>query len=443
MSVGHNETGRKFFYGYWVVLVAFLCNFVWSGFAYYSFSLFVKSLETDFNWHRGEIMLGFSVFFLASGLISPFIGKLINRYGERKVILLGAVVMSIFMALLGSVTNIWQFYAFHALVGIGMAGMGIIPASSLVSKWFCKRRGLAIGIMAFGVGIGGFVAAPVVAGTLIPAFGWRAAYVILGAATCLIIIPSTLLVIKAGRPQDMGLYPDGIEPVKETIQKKLPTLLQVKRMEKMALLAPAAWLIAISVVLSQFSMVGVCQNQVPFLVDIGFPVQMAAGALGFLALMSAIGKLGFGWLCDRINAKYATAIGFILQVVGIIILLNINKESPVLMVWAFAFTMGLGVGSWLPTMSMLVSQNFSLIVYPTIFGIMTLCQSLGASIGPAVTGRLFDLMGDYKLAFLILLGLYAVAFPVVLCIRHPRQFDEKDSASNAIKMVTQNHMPAK
>jgi len=412
--------------------VAFLCNFVWSGFAYYSFSLFVKSLETDFSWRRGEIMLGFSVFFLASGLISPFIGKLITRYGERKVISIGAIVMSVSMALLGSVTNIWQFYAFYALVGIGMAGMGTIPASALVSKWFCKRRGLAIGVMAFGVGIGGFVAAPIVAGTLIPAFGWRVAYVILGAATCLIIVPSALLVIKAGKPADMGLYPDGIEPAGEMVQAKAPSTQQTKFMEKAVLVAPAFWLIAVCVVLSQFSMVGVSQNQVPFLVDIGFPIQTAAAALGFLALMSAVGKLGFGWLCDRMKAKYVAAIGFVLQVIGIIILLNINKESPTVMLWAFAFTMGLGIGSWLPTMSMLVSQNFGLIVYPTIFGIMTLCQCLGASVGPAVTGRLYDIIGDYKLAFLILLGLYVIALPAVLCVRQPKQFVEKQPVIQAI-----------
>ena len=432
MVTKQEKSRFKLFYGYWIVLVAFLCNFVWSGFAYYSFSLFVKSLETDFSWHRGEVMLGFSVFFLASGLVSPFIGKLITRYGERKVISIGAIIMGVSMALLGSVTNIWQFYAFHALVGIGMAGMGTIPASSLVSKWFNKRRGLAIGIMAFGVGIGGFIAAPIVAGTLIPAFGWRVAYVILGAATCLIIVPSALLVIKAGKPADMGLYPDGIKPAGEMVQNAPASALSTNLMEKAVLIAPAFWLIAICVVLSQFSMVGICQNQVPFLVDIGFPIQTAAGALGFLALMSAVGKLGFGWLCDRMKANHVAAIGFVLQVIGIIILLNINKESPTIMLWAFAFTMGLGIGSWLPTMSMLVSQNFGLIVYPTIFGIMTLCQCMGASIGPAVTGRLYDVMGDYKLAFLILLGLYAIALPAVLFVRQPKQFVEKQPVVQAM-----------
>jgi MFS family permease len=372
-------------------------------------------------------MLGFCVFFLASGIASPFIGRLITRFGERKVMSVGAALMGVAMALLGSVNNIWLFYAFHALVGIGMAGMGTIPASTLVSKWFSKRRGLAIGIMAFGVGIGGFVAAPVVAGTLIPVFGWRATYLVLGILTCLIIIPTTLLIVKASKPEDMGLYPDGRKMSEIPVQNKFSSSFPTKLTEKAALAVPAFWLIAICIVLSQFSMVGVSQNQVPFLTDIGFPVQTAAGALGFLALMSAVGKLGFGWLCDRIKAKYVTAIGFILQVIGIIILLNINQESPVLMLWAFAFTMGLGIGSWLPTMSMLVSQNFGLAVYPTIFGIMTLCQCLGASLGPAVTGRLYDIMGDYKLAFLILLCLYAIALPVVLCVRQPEQFIKKFS----------------
>jgi MFS family permease len=346
--------------------------------------------------------------------------------------------MGISMALLGSVTSIWQFYAFHAIVGIGMAGMGTIPASSLISKWFSKRRGLAIGIMALGVGIGGFVAAPVVAGVLIPSFGWRVTYLILGVVTCLIIVPVTLLIVKAGKPSDMGLYPDGIEPVKEVMQNITVLALEMKLLEKAVYVAPAFWLIAICVVLSQFSMVGVCQNQVPFLTDIGFPVQTAAGALGFLALMSAVGKLGFGWLCDHIKAKYAATIGFILQAAGIIILLNIDKESPAFMLWAFAFMMGLGIGSWLPTMSMLVSQNFGLIVYPTIFGIMTLCQCIGAATGPAVTGRLFDIIGDYKLAFVILLALYAIVSPAILFVHKPKQFTEMEPAFKTVTVAADN-----
>jgi MFS family permease len=367
-------------------------------------------------------MAAFTVFFMASGVASPFVGRLINCYGEKMVMSIGAAVMGIGFALLSIMSSLWQYYLFYALVGIGMAGMGTVPASSLILRWFNKSRGFAIGIMSVGVGIGGFVVAPITAGMLIPLFGWRTAYLILGMTTWLVIIPVVWLVVKASKPSDMGLYPDGIEPIKEKGEAEVILAPTARLTQKAALATSAFWLIAITVLLSQLSMVGVSQNQVPFLVDNGFPVAMAAGALGFLALMSAVGKLCFGWLCDHMKAKYVSAIGLVLQVAGILILFNIRQESPVILLWGFALTMGLGIGSWLPTMSMLVSENFGVVLYPAIFGIMTLCQCLGASIGPVVTGQLYDIMGNYRVGFIVLLALYAIALPAILFVRQPDKF---------------------
>jgi len=192
----------------------------------------------------------------------------------------------------------------------------------------------------------------------------------------------------------------------------------------MALATSAFWLICISFLLNQFSQIGLIQSQVPHLEDIGFPVVTAATALGFVGLASAVGKFGFGWLCDRIPAKYACSIGLGFMLTGIIIFINIRPASPLAIVWLYALTTGLGSGSWLPTMSMLISTNFGLVAYGTIFGAVSLFQNLGMATGPLMAGYIYDTMNTYHTAFITFLALFGVAIPAMLAVRRPKALVE-------------------
>ena len=406
----------KVFYGYWIVLVTFLCLFIFAGGGVYAFSLFVKPLEAHFGWGRGEIMIGFTLLFLIRGVTSPFVGKLVDRYGARKVISTGALTTGLGFLLLTQVSSLWHFYLGCSIIGVGIAALGPIPTSAVVSQWFQKKRGLAIGLMSPGFGVGGFVVAPLVGSYLIPSFGWRAAYLALAILTWVLIIPLALLVIKA-KPADMGLYPDGVKA------PEMVTVTQVSPSDsggltlKMALTTLPFWLISIRFSLGAFSQVGTLQSQVPYLQDIGFPMVTAATALGTVGLMSALGKFGFGWLCDRISPKYAGAIGLGLQAMGIIALMNVGPTSPPAMIWLYAIMLGLGIGSWLPTMSMLTSTTFGLASYGTIFGMVNLTESIGAATGPLVAGYMYDITNTYHWAFTLFAALYAIAIPAILILR--------------------------
>ena len=147
---------------------------------------------------------------------------------------------------------------------------------------------------------------------------------------------------------------------------------------------------------------------------------MAAGVHGVVGLWSTIGKFGFGWLCDRIQAKYACAIGLGLQTVGTIVLMNVKLTSPTAIIWLYAFLMGFGVGNWLPTMSMLISTNFGLVAYGAIFGMISFTQSLGAATGPLVAGYMYDTMGTYHWVFIMIGASYAVSMLSILAVRRPK-----------------------
>jgi MFS family permease len=348
---------------------------------------------------------------------APFIGKLTDRYGVKRIIAIGAFIAGLGFILLSLTRNLWYFYGGYIAVGIGSAGIGQVPTATVVSNWFRKRRGTAIGIMATGIGAGGFALAPIVGGYLIPNFGWRVSYVALALLTWT-LIPLALLVIRT-KPADMGLYPDGAEAPEVVAEAKTSLSATGGLSLKTALATSAFWLIAVSFLTSAFGHVGVIQSQVPYLEDVGFPVAAAAAALGTVGLGSLIGKFGFGWLCDRIDAKYACCIGLVLQLASIIILMNVGEASPPAIIWLYAILMGLGVGSWLPTMSMLTSTNFGLASYGTIFGMITLAHSIGTAAGPLMAGYTYDIMDTYHWAFIISLALYAIAIPTVLALRRP------------------------
>jgi MFS family permease len=142
----------RVFYGHWLVLVTFIFNFMAIGCGSFAFSLFVTPLQDAFGWGRGQIMAGFTIFFVTMGVTCPVVGRFVDRYGARPVIPIGAVVMGLGFVVVSQMSQLSIFYLGYVLVGAGAAGMGQVPSSAVVSNWFKKRRGTAIGLMAAGVG---------------------------------------------------------------------------------------------------------------------------------------------------------------------------------------------------------------------------------------------------------------------------------------------------
>jgi len=183
---------------------------------------------------------------------------------------------------------------------------------------------------------------------------------------------------------------------------------------------PSFWLAVMSCATFGFPMIALLQNQAAHLQDIGVPSLFAAGALGAVGLMNAAGKPAFGFLTESMKAKYALSVGLALQLMAVVIIINLTPSSPGALLWVYAVCLGLGIGSWAPTMSMLVSTNFGMAAYGTIFGTISLINTLGNSLGPLFAGRIFDVTGSYRPAFFTFIGFYAVAIVSTLLIRKPR-----------------------
>jgi len=269
--------------------------------------------------------------------------------------------------------------------------------------------------MSIGVGGGGLIMSPLVGNYLIPAFGWQSAFFVLALLDCLIILPLAGLIIKT-KPSEMGLMPDGrIINAEKVIASVSVSGLTIEE----ALRSRVLWLIATAYFVSSFSFMAILENEVPHLQDIGFPIVAAAGALSAASLGSAFGKFSFGWLSDRIPAKYACIIGLSLQLIGIVILIFVKAASPVALLWISSILFGVGMGSWLPTMSIMSGRHFGLAHFGTIFGVINMIQTLGASTGPFVGALMYDAIGNYQLAFLVCALSYIISIPAILAIKKP------------------------
>jgi MFS family permease len=414
------KTRPRFFYGYWILLVGFVCLVIAQGCGGYAFSLFVLPLTDEFGWSRSTIMVGNLVWLLSLGFASPFIGRVINKWGTKWVIAAGALVMGTGFALLSLVHALWQFYLLWAVIGLGAAATGVVPASTVANNWFKKRRGFAIGILGAGIGVGGFVVPGILSNYVIPGFPdftWRAGYLFSGIISVAVIIPLSLWLIKE-RPEDMGLLPDNSELREDNPSQGLNHQETGIKLNQ-ALKIPAFWLLMIGFVTFGFAANLIFQNQVPHLQDIGFPAIQAAVSMQALGIGSAIGKFVFGWLCDYIQPKYTLIIGSIIQACAVLLLMNITSSSPLPLLWTYGILIGLGYGCWLPALSMNTTFYFGLIAYSVIFGIYNFLFATGCAIGPVVGGYIFDINGNYHLAFLLCFVFYAVTVLMILLVRRP------------------------
>ncbi len=409
---------KRFFYGYWIVFFTFLCMLISIGCGSFIYSLFVQPLQSVLGWSRGEIMVGFTIFFIMMGVASLPAGRLVDKRGARPVIAVGAVVMGSGFVILSLMSQLYLFYLGYVLVGAGAGGIGSVPCSAVVSNWFKKKRGTAIGLMSSGIGAGGLVMAPL-AGYLIETIGWRGAYLSMALIVWIAIIPLALLTLRT-RPQEIGLHPDGALAA-ETPREVRPGTSEGLTLRQAAGVS-AFWLLSVSYFFANFSSMGGIQSQGPNLTDLGFSTGAAAVALGAIGFGSGTGKFIFGWLCDKMSARYVSAIGLSLQATGLVVVLQVGSDSPMAMIWAYSLLIGFGAGSWLPTVSILTSQSFGLQHYGVIFGMISLLLNVGTATGPLVAGVMYDAMGTYYWAFALLAAVHVISIPAVLLVRRPKAY---------------------
>lgn len=419
MKLGFLSGINRIFYGYWIVLVSFISLMVMAGCSFYGFGLFVKPLEMEFAWSRAQIMGASTCYTLVMGGSGILVGRFLRDFGAKRIIIIGSIIISICLSLVSRINSLWQFYLLYGLSAIGFSAIGFVPITYLVFNWFHKKQGRIIGLVTTGIGAGGIIMPLLIGGVLIPSLGWRNAFLILGSIPLVILIPLTVFVVKE-KPEDMGLLPDN-----ERIESVSPGNKQTLNIDhsltlKQAVKTSAFWFLGFGGLLSGFATMAIMQNQVAYVTDLDFSMATAATAVSIVGVFSAGGKLVFGMLCDWINPKYSRGIGLIFLLVSVGALLLMDGSGVAIPVWVYAVFLGLSFGSWVPSISMLIRVNFGMVAYGVIFGVANAIDTLGGSIGPLVTGYIYDITQSYRIAFVLFLFLIVIAVVSTLLIRKPK-----------------------
>ena len=407
---------NKLFYGHWLVLAGFITTTVNWGVGFYAFSVLNTYIGDEFGWSRGTVMAAFTIFIMAGAVISPFVGRLADKHGPRQILFIGAISMALSLFLLSRISAVWNYYLLYLLLGVAYVLMGIIPLSILVSNWFYRLRGTMQGLAFTGIGFGGLALAPVVGNYLIPNIGWRSSYLVM-ALLLLAVMLSLILFVVRNHPYQKGLHPYGQEAAEvpddaaSAIEKE--TGLSLKE----ALGTPAFWIVGFTSAIYGMGTTAGLQNQVSILTRQGFTAASAVNAIGIIGLFSAMGKFFFGFICDRIDPKYAAAITYALMASSLIIMV---QASTMVHLWLYAVIQGVAQGGWAPNLAMLTLRYFGTKHYGTVLGTIHLLFFLGTSIGPMIAGFIYDQTGSYHPILVVLAVLNLVSIPIIVIIRRPR-----------------------
>jgi MFS family permease len=399
---------RPIFYGWVIVSVAFVTMGIGVN-ARTAFSLLFPPIVDEFGWERGVTAGAFSFGFLVSAVLTPTLGRIMDRAGPRTVMELGVALMGAGLLLAPLTREPWHLYlTLGVLVGGGSVCLGYSGQSLFLPNWFVRRRGLAMGLAFAGVGVGSITLLPWMQ-LLIESAGWRAACVAMGLLVLVVLVPINLLLRK--RPQDVGLQPDGdAAPTPGVAARPASNVVDtawaaVDWTLGRAMRTARFWWIAFGYFCGLYAWYAVQVHQTKYLIEVGFTPIVAAWALGLVSLAGIPGQIVLGHLSDRIGREWvwtASSLGFVVCYLALI-LLQQSPTEPLLYVMICAQgVLGYGLTS---IFGAIVAEIFEGKHYGSIFGTLMLAAIIGGAAGPWVTGALYDLLGSYTLAFWIGAGL--------------------------------------
>jgi sugar phosphate permease len=398
---------RRIFYGWWILAGSVVAMALGSGVSFWSFGLYIDPLEDQFGWSRAQVSAGFSASLLISGLTGPLIGRWVDLRGPRVVIIIGATLTALTYLLLATTGSLWQWYVFLSINAVFRQMMFFIPFQTLLSRWFDRRRGVALGILGTGFSMGGFVVVPLMR-LVIDVFGWDGSFVFSGAVVLAVFVPMAILVLR-NRPEDVGTVADGEEHDDDQIRQPRPlTGLTLSE----ALRTPLFWFIALAMTMFLFSVFGWLVHQVPFYESVGVDRSVAAALVSVAAGFGMLSRLTFGFLADRIPRIETAAMALLAFLMAAMTALLVNSETPGITIFLLLWIVGSGGGPLLEPL--LMTRAFGLAHFGTILGVLGLVETLGIIASPVIAGAIFDATESYDWALVMFLGSFAIAFAAFL-----------------------------
>jgi MFS family permease len=403
MDFQQTQRRKTFDYG-WIIVGISLITLALSYGIWYSFSVFFVALLKEFGWSRSTGSGAFSILSIVAGIVGPFAGYMVDRMGPQKVLVMGSFFLAVGLALSSLTQTWWHLYIFFGVItGLGIGVTGWIPNTTIIQYWFKEGRGLAMGIVSSGVGVGILCIVPLLQYS-INQVGWRMTYRLMAVLAPLIIASVALLFFKnipshartSGenhsklRDRDSQILDKDWTSRPWTIRKAMGT--------------ESFWLLVLSYSLSNIAVQAILMHQVAFFVDKGLEALSASYIVGLVGVTSIGGKILWGALSDRIGREVTYTLGIFCAVVGILFLLGFHFRPVRPLSYGYIVFFGLGYAVTAALPPVITADFFEGRRYGGIFGTLMILNGVGGAAGNWFAGFMYDLQKDYLLTFVVMIG---------------------------------------
>ncbi len=406
---------HKIFYGWWVVAASVAIAVYMAAVVFYGFTAFFQPMADDLGWSYTKISLGASLRGLESGILAPVVGMLIDRWGPRRIVFTGVILLALGMFLLSRCTTLLGFYTGFAFIALGTSGCSMTALVTTVANWFKRRIGLASGIATCGFGLSGIMVPVIV--RLIDVYQWRTAMALLALGALVLIAPLSLLF--RHKPEQYGYLPDGGLPssIDEKVREKdvkavVSPVEETSYGIRQAVKSRVFWHIALAYVCYHVCTAAVVTHVMPYLGSVGIARSIAGLVAMGIPLSSVVGRLGMGFIADRFDKKKLAVVGFIMMSLGLVCFEEVSLAGSMLLIPFLAlFCLGYGGNN---TMRVAITRNiFGRAKYGSVFGLLMGISTAGSFLGPPLAGWVFDNYGSYQNVWLVLAGFAIVSMVLI------------------------------
>lgn len=408
------------YYGWWIVLASFITAFYVAGTIFYGFTAFIEPLANEFGWSYTQISLAASLRGLEMGLLAPFVGILVDRFGSRKLLLIGSLVLGFGMILLGFTKSLAMFYGAFILIAFGAGGCTSVVTMTAVANWFDKNVGKAMGVTVSGFGASGMIIPLIV--WMIAVFGWRMTLIVLGIGMWIIGVPAAF--VMRNKPEngpDVSIM-EKSDKHNDLSRKRSDD----KRFRYTEILKKKSFLfVNLAEVIRLMALMAVVTHIMPYLSTMDISRMNSGLMAAGIPLLSITGRFGFGWLGDIFEKKYVMAISFSLMALGMLALCYIQLTG---MIYIFLFFFSNGYGGIATLRGALLREYYGKENFGKYLGIMMGFGACGGIIGPTTAGWVYDMMGSYYFVWLALSALIGLAIILIWRI------ESKDELKKPLEM---------
>jgi len=396
----------------WFVLSGLMLVYAASnGIVVHTLPIIYPALIDEFGWTAAQITLPATIFYIFGAIASPPAGVLLDRFSPRIIMLCGSIGILLCLFSLALTNTLWQMVAVYFGLGLSLSLCGLTASMVVLTKWFNRLRGRAVGLLLMASSFGGAVF-PLIMGHGMEAYGWRGAITMVSVVAVVMTIPALLFLVM-DRPQSIERSTPAAAVAEPAKSKPMigPTLRE-------ALGKPTFYLIAFATACVWFSIIALVQHQSIHLVkDVGVERALLPNVFSLFFACSVIGKLGFGWLGDFLNKEITMIISIVTFVAGLLILRQITAGDNV-MLFVYAAVAGIGFSGSFTTIQLLIAQHFAGASYGKILAILVMIDSLAGGMGTRVIASVRDASGSYLPAIDTLVGLCVLAIICIFVIKH-------------------------